>query len=90
MSVSKLVKPFTEDELAKALDGVITRTRDAARVLKFRSCPGAVVPARRRMSTVLASLSGRRLLLDQRSCGITHQPDDPGKIALRLAAFDVL
>ena len=28
-------------ELAKALDRVITRTRDAGRVLKFRSRPGA-------------------------------------------------
>ena len=36
----KLAKPFTEDELAEALDRVITRTRDAARVLKFRSRPG--------------------------------------------------
>ena len=39
-SFPKLAKPFTEDELAEALDRVITSARDAARVLKFRSRPG--------------------------------------------------
>ena len=40
-ALPKLAKPFTEHELAKAIDGVITRTRDAARVLKFRTRPGS-------------------------------------------------
>jgi CheY-like chemotaxis protein len=37
----KLAKPFTEAELSAVLDRVVLRTRDAGRVLKFRSRPGS-------------------------------------------------
>jgi PAS domain S-box-containing protein len=40
-SLLKLAKPFTEAELSDVLDRVVLRTRDAGRVLKFRSRPAS-------------------------------------------------
>jgi CheY-like chemotaxis protein len=40
-SLLRLAKPFTEAELSEVLDRIVLRTRDAGRVLQFRSRPGS-------------------------------------------------
>jgi CheY-like chemotaxis protein len=40
-SLLRLAKPFTEADLSDMLDHAVLRTRDAGRVLKFRSRPGS-------------------------------------------------